>query len=140
MLRTRTSLAANGSGSRTVNVTWARGKSVGVGPLGRLVLDGLRVGNVGHLSSEMAQAWLPRARTRMNKRIRREKTECEFMVSPQYFTQRCSLTCSAWHRTPGSMRYRCRQAQDKPNPIIRMFPGLICFVFARRRRYNSGQY
>src|ERR1044071_3010230 len=82
MLRTTTSLGAKGSGRRTVNVTCARGRSVGVGPLGMLVFAGARVGKVGHLRSEMAQAWLARAKVRIKKRMRREKTEGAFMVSP----------------------------------------------------------
>src|ERR1043165_7558583 len=94
MLRARTSFAARGSGRRTVNVTWARGRSVGVGPLGMLVLDGLSVGKVGHFRREMAQAWLLTARARINNRIRREKTDGDFMVSPQCFTRQCSLSQS----------------------------------------------
>src|SRR5512145_191379 len=85
MLRARTSLADSGSGRRTVNVTWARGSAVAVGPAAGFGVEGLAVGKVGHLSSEMAQAWLVMARMIMKNRMRREKIECGFIHSPRCF-------------------------------------------------------
>src|SRR5436309_14425568 len=91
MLIARTSLAARGSGRRTVNVTWARGNAVAVGPVGTFGVEGLAVGKVGHWISEMAQAWLLKVKMIINNRMRREKTECDFIDSPRCFTLRRSL-------------------------------------------------
>jgi len=82
------SFGASGSGSRTVNVTSARGAGVAVGPVGLLGFGGPAVGNDGHSSREMAQAWLVNARIMIKDSIRREKTKCDFMLSPQHFTLR----------------------------------------------------
>src|SRR5512146_2988648 len=80
MLMARTSFAARGSGRRTVKVTSARGRAVAVGPVGKLGVEGLAVGKVGHFKSEIAQAWLTKARTMRKKRMRRERTDGDFIT------------------------------------------------------------
>src|SRR5689334_2024661 len=115
MLRTRISFAGKGSGRRTVKVTSARGRGVGVGPDGPVGVVGPAVGKKdGHSSSVMAQAWLARARIRINIRMRREKRGRDFIVSP-----RCLI----------------RQGLLRIN-LVRSLP---CVLFARRRRYSSIQ-
>src|SRR5215208_4891195 len=103
MLMASTSLAGRGSGRRTVNITWARGKAVAAGPVGGLGLVGLAVGKVGHFKSEIAQAWLLKARIITNNRVRRGKTECDFIHSPRCFMLRCALGALAHQPDPFDM-------------------------------------
>src|SRR5215216_508507 len=79
MLMASTSLAGSASGRRTVNFTSARGSAEGVGPLEVGEEGALGVDEKGDFSSDRAHAWLLNARTVIIKRMRREKTERDFI-------------------------------------------------------------